>query len=64
MDYDEWVVDTDTYHVKIDMTSYYLRTSADTLYLVDVSYQKYTDEDFENALAAKQNERDTVDNDL
>lgn len=65
MDYDEWVVDTDTYHVKIDMTSYYLRnSSADTLYLVDVSYQKYTDEDFENALAAKQNERDTVDNDL
>ena len=47
------------------MTSYYLRNSnADTLYLVDVSYQKYTDEDFENALAAKQNERDTVDNDL
>ena len=64
-DYDEWIVDCDDYHVKIDMTSYYLRDkSYNYTYTVSLSYHYYTDEDYDAAVREKQGERQEVDDDL
>lgn len=64
-DYDEWVIDSDSYHVKIDMVSYYIRDDKyDYRYMVSVSYKVFTDEDFDDALRQKQGEREEVDSDF
>ena len=64
-DYDEWIVDCDDYHVKIDMASYYLRDkSYDYTYTVSLSYHYYTDEDYDAAVREKEGERQEVDDDL
>lgn len=64
-DYDEWVVDCTDYHVKIDLTSYYYRNKEyEYTYSINLSYHKYTDEEFQEAVNQKKNERDEVDNDL
>lgn len=65
IDYDEWVVDCDGYHVKIDLISYYYRDSSyEYSYFVDVSYHRYTDADYEAAVNEKRQERQEVDDDL
>lgn len=65
INYDEWVVDTDDYHVKIDLTSFYVRDNDyNYKYTVELSYLKFTDEDYDAKLADKQNKQDIVDNDL
>lgn len=63
--YDEWIVDTNRYHVKIDLVSFYYR-DADYIYhyFVNLSYLRYTDEEYQNALQQKKEEREAVDNDL
>ena len=64
-DYDEWVLDVEDYHVKIDIISYYYRNSDyDYSYFVNLSYLKYTDEDYDNAVDEKRNEQSEVDSDL
>ncbi len=64
-DYDEWIVDTDDGHVKIDIVSYYYRNSDyDYSYYVDLSYHFYTDQDLQDKIDEKRQERDAVDNDL
>ena len=64
-DYDEWVVDCNGYHVKIDLASYYYRNKDYKYsYFCDVSYHYFTDADLEAARTEKQNERQEVDNDL
>ena len=64
-DYDEWIVDCDGYHVKIDLISYYYRNSDyDYYYRVALSYHHYTDEDYDAALHEKQGEQQEVDDDL
>ena len=64
-DYDEWVIDTDNYNVKIDMVSYYYRdNSYNYMYMVDVSYKMFTDDEYAEALREKQGEREEVDNDF
>ena len=64
-DYDEWTLNFDNYNVKIDMISYYYRDSNyDYSYYIDLSYKKYTDEDFNAALKEKQGEREEVDSDI
>lgn len=64
-DYDEWTLNYDEYHVKIDLISYYYRDSDyNYSYYVDLSYKKYTDEDFDAALKEKQGEREEVDSDI
>ena len=64
-DYDEWIVDTDSYHVKIDLVSYYYRDSDyEYSYFVDLSYYMYTDEEYLEKLDEKHYEQDEVDNDL
>ena len=64
--YDEWVVDCDGYHVKIDLISYYFGFSKYDLYCyrVDLSYHYYTDEDYEAAVQEKEGEHQEVDDDL
>lgn len=65
LDYDEWIVDMDDYHVKIDLVEYYYRDSDyNYFYHVDVSYHRFTDEDLAEAQAEKQHENDEVDNDM
>ena len=64
-DYDEWVVDADGYHVKIDMISYYYRDNKyNYQYMVNVSYKMFTDDEYAEALSEKQGEREEVDNDF
>ena len=64
-DYDEWVIDQDDYHVKIDLISYYYRNSDyEYSYFVDLSYHYFTDEDLEAAINEKVTEQEEVDNDL
>ena len=64
-DYDEWIVDSNGYHVKIDLVSVYYRTkNYDYTYLNSLSYHYYTDEDLINYLNEKQAENDIIDNDL
>lgn len=64
-DYDEWIVDTDSYHVKIDLISYYYRDSDyEYSYFVDLSYHMYTNEEFMEALNEKVTEQNEVDDDL
>lgn len=64
-DYDEWTLDTDGGHVKIDLISYYFRNAQyDYTYYVDLSYYFYTDEDYENAMNEKIAETSEIDNDL
>lgn len=64
-DYDEWIVDCDNYHVKVDLVSYYYRNSDyEYTYTIDLSYHKYTDADYQEALNDKKNEQEEVDNDL
>ncbi len=64
-DYDEWIVDCNGYNVKIDLTSYYVRTKDyDYTYYNNISYHYYTDEDYLNALQEKQDENAAIDNDL
>jgi len=64
-DYDEWIIDTDSYHVKIDLVSYYYRNSDyEYTYFVDLSYYMYTDEEYNKKIDEKRNERDEVDGDL
>ena len=64
-DYDEWVVKSNGYNVKIDLFSYYYRTKDyDYSYGNNLSYHYYTDADYEKALTEKQEENAAVDNDL
>lgn len=64
-DYDEWIIDCSDYHVKIDLVSYYYRNSDyEYTYIIDLSYHKYTDEDYEAAVQEKATEREEIDNDL
>ena len=65
VDYGEWIVDCDDYHVKIDLISYYYRNSDyDYSYFCDLSYHRYTDADYNAAVKEKQGEREEVDSDL
>lgn len=65
LDYDEWIVDMDGYHVKIDLIEYYYRNSDyDYFYHVDVSYHRFTDADLNEAQEEKQHENDEIDNDM
>ena len=64
-DYDEWTVDCDDYHVKIDLVSFYYRNSDyEYTYEVNLSYKQYTDAEYQAALDEKKTEREAVDNDL
>lgn len=64
-DYDEWIVDCTDYYVKIDLVSYYYRNDDyEYTYTVDLSYHKYTAEDYQAEIDAKKSEREEVDNDL
>lgn len=64
-DYDEWIVDVSDYHVKIDLVSYYYRNSDfKYTYSINLSYLKYTDEDYQKEIDKKTDERNEVDNDL
>lgn len=64
-DYDEWIVDTDSYHVKIDLVSYYYQNADyEYTYFVDLSYYMYTDEEYNEKIKDKMAEQDEVDNDL
>ena len=64
-DYDEWIVDTDSYHVKIDLISYYYRNQDfEYFYFVDLSYHQFTDDDLQAAIDNKLDEQNEVDNDL
>ena len=64
-DYDEWTVDCDDYHVKIDLVSFYYRNSDyEYTYKVNLSYKQYTDAEYQAALDEKKTEREAVDNDL
>lgn len=65
IDYDEWIVDVDNDHVKIDLVSYYWRDSQyDYHYSVDLSYHFYTEAEYQDAINKKHAEREEVDNDL
>ena len=65
IDYDEWVVDAGDYNVKIDLTYYYLRDSDyEYEYYLELSYLKFTDEEYDEAINEKQAEQEAVDNDL
>jgi len=50
-DYSEWVVDCDGYHVKIDLTAYYVKNNNNGTesYGVGLSFKKFTDADLEAA---------------
>lgn len=64
-DYDEWIVDLADYHVKIDLVSYYYRNSDfEYTYSINLSYLKFTDEDYQKEIDKKTNEQKEVDNDL
>lgn len=64
-DYDEWDVELDDYHVKIEQVEYYCGLKYSELsYSHSMSYTYFTDEDLENELNEKQEEKDTVDNDI
>ena len=65
IDYDEWVVDAGDYNVKIDLAYYYLRDSDyEYEYYLELSYLKFTDEEYDEAINEKQAEQEAVDNDL
>lgn len=65
IDYDEWIVDVDNDHVKIDLVSYYLRDMEYNYhYKVDLSYHFYTEAEYQDAINEKRTEREEVDNDL
>ena len=64
-DYDEWIVDCLNYHVKVDLVSYYYRNSDyKYTYTVELSYLKYTDEEYQKEIDKKQEMFDEVDTDL
>ena len=64
-DYDEWIVDTDGGHVKIDLIAYYYRDDVfNYSYFVSLSCKFNTDADYDAAWQEKQAERAEVDNDL
>lgn len=64
-DYDEWIVDSNGYHVKIDFISYYTRDEDHNyIYNNAISYHYYTDEDYLNALKEKQNENAAIDSEF
>ena len=64
-DYDEWIIDCDSYNVKIDLISYYWRNSDyEYQYFVDLSYHMYTDEEYYEKIQEKQTEQNEVDDDL
>lgn len=64
-DYDEWDVDANDYHVKIELAQYYWGSSySNILYDNCMSYTYFTDEDLSAAMAEKQADREAVDNDL
>ena len=65
IDYDEWIVDVDNDHVKIDLVSYYWRDNKyNYYYKVDLSYHFYTEAEYQDAINKKRAEREEVDNDL
>ncbi len=65
LDYDEWIVDCEGYHVKIDLVSYYGWTSSTgNIYYSSVSYHYYTDEEVMDELQKKTDENAAIDNDL
>lgn len=64
-DYDEWIIKCTDYNVKIDLVSFYYRDDDfEYTYKVEVSYLKYTDEEYDAEINRKQDERDEVDDDL
>lgn len=66
IDYDEWIVDTDDYHVKIDQVKFYWIDRYDNKWKYGhrVSYKYFTDEDIQNALNEKQEQQNLVDSDI
>lgn len=64
-DYDEWDVDANNYHVKIELAQHYWGSSYSSIvYDILMSYTYFTDEDLSAAMAEKQADREAVDNDL
>ncbi len=64
-DYDEWIIDSNDYHVKIDLVSYYYRNSDyEYSYFLDLSYHMYTDEEYLAKIDEKISEQNEVDDDL
>ena len=64
-DYDEWTIDTDSYHVKIDLISYYYRDDDyEYYYYVNLSYYMFTDEEYNAEIDKKVEEQGEVDDDL
>ena len=64
VDYDEWVVDCNDYHVKIDIISYYAIINYTYRYNVALSYHFFTDEEYAAAVCEKEGEIQEVDDDL
>lgn len=65
IDFDEWIVDVDNDHVKIDLVSYYWRDNKYNYnYKIDLSYHFYTEAEYQDAINKKHAEREEVDNDL
>ena len=65
IDYDEWIVESGNYNVKIDLISYYYRNKEyEYSYFIDLSYKMFTDEELDQEIKEKQQKRDEVDNDL
>lgn len=63
-DYDEWVVDTEDYHVKIEQLEYYSDVSEGINYCHRVGYTYFTDEQLAEKLDEKQANQETVYGDL
>lgn len=64
-DYDEWVIESNGYNVKIDLMSFYTRDDDyNYTYYNYLSYHYYTDDDYLNAVQEKIDENTAVDNDL
>ena len=67
--YDEWVVDCDDYHVKIDLVSFYYKSNdGEYTRCIGLSYMKFTDSEYEAACEnGVQKEKDSnaiIDNDI
>ncbi len=64
--YFEWIVDANSYYVKIDFTLgiSYLSSRDDARYMVLLSYHKFTDSDYEARIAEKLHEQEIIDRDL
>ena len=65
LDYDEWVVNSDEYNIKIEQVCYYYAAPNSNIeYGHGLSYTYFTDEMLQKEQDAKQERQDAVDNDL